>query len=66
MCDTIEMPDGTEIDHFEGEDECLCCHTQGEILAYAVERLPELAINERVVVERSCFGWLLKIEKAWV
>jgi hypothetical protein len=62
MCDVIEMPDGTEIQNFEGEDDCLCVHTQEEILTYAIQKLPKIEYNQKLIIERSCFGWNFKIE----
>jgi hypothetical protein len=57
------MPDGSEIEHFEGEDECLCGKTDAEILSYAIQRLPDLKIGEQFIIERDAFGWNITKEK---
>lgn len=62
MCDTIELPDGTIISSFEGEDTCMCGHTQEEILAYAVSKLPRIEYEQKIIIERTVFGWEISIK----
>lgn len=63
MCRTVNMPDGSEIDHFEGEDECLCGKTDSEILCYAIQKLPDLEIGEQFIIECDAFGWNIRLEE---
>jgi hypothetical protein len=39
MCDTIIMPNGEEIDSFDGGKQCLCPYTHLEILNWILEHL---------------------------
>lgn len=67
MCNTIVMPDGTEIESFEGEDCCLCQKSQEEIISYIARELERKGVyihmGERLVVNYSCMGYEVSIEK---
>lgn len=57
MCDTIIMPDGTEIESIEDDESCLCNNAQAEILTWIVQHIPEIEICETLEIGRTPFGW---------
>ena len=63
MCDRIIMPDGSEVESIQGEDECLCGNTQRQILIWIVEHLPNLEFDETVSINRDPFGYFVTIKK---
>ena len=66
MCDIITMPDGTEIESIDSDGGCLCANTQTEILLCIVQRTPTLEIGQRLIINRSPFGWDVNIESVCV
>ena len=57
MCDTIIMPNGVEVEKFDGENVCLCGKTQNEILTMIVQHAPEIEIGTKLEIEHTVFGW---------
>lgn len=71
MCNTISMPDGSYIESFEGDDCCcLCQKSQAEILSYIANELEKkgvyLHMGEKLVINYSCMGYEVSIEKGEV
>jgi hypothetical protein len=62
MCDIIIMPDGTEIESFEGENTCMCQKTQAEIISYIAKKLPTIEYGKKIIIEHDFPGYWVKIE----
>jgi hypothetical protein len=66
MCEFIQFPEGEEVysisNDEEGELQCLCCNTPKEILQYIAEQLPEIQIDEKLIVTREPEGWYVEIK----
>lgn len=57
MCDVILMPDGTEVESINKDGDCLCNNSQTEILSWIVNRMPIVEIGQKLIINRTPFGW---------
>jgi hypothetical protein len=63
MCDDITMPDGTIYNSIYGGESCLCGATQEEIILFIFLKLGKIEFDERITIDRDCFGWYVGREK---
>ena len=62
MCETIIMPDGTEIESIDKDGTCLCGNSQTEILSWIVNRMPIVEVGQELEIYHSTFGWEISIK----
>lgn len=63
MCETIIMPDGTEIESINKDGTCLCENSQIEIMSWVVNRMPVVEIGQKLEIYHSPFGWEISIKE---
>jgi hypothetical protein len=63
MCDDISMPDGIIYSSLTDEEDCLCGKSQDEIISFIFLKLGKIEFDERIIIDRDCFGWYVRREK---
>lgn len=57
------MPDGIIYSSLADENECLCRKSQEEIISFIFSKLGKIEFDERITIDRDCFGWYVGREK---